>query len=61
MSAGVLGISPLLVGALSALISFVTLFAGNYLASYFVRRRIADKAAVVGGVALILIGIRQII
>ena len=60
MSAGVLEINPLLVGALSALISFMTLFAGNYLASYFIRRRIADKAAVVGGIALILIGIKQI-
>lgn len=61
ISAGTLGVSPLLVGVLSALISFVTLFAGNAAAAYFVRRRIADKAAVLGGIALILIGIRQII
>jgi len=54
-------ISPLLVGVRSALISFVTLFAGNAAAAYFVRRRVADKAAVLGGIALILIEIRQII
>lgn len=57
MSAGFLGIDPLLVGALSAIISFVALFAGNYVAEYFVKRHIADKAAIAGGMILILIGL----
>lgn len=57
MSAGVLGINPLVVGVLSAVISFVALFAGNYVAEYFVKRHIADKAAIAGGMILVLIGI----
>ncbi len=60
VSAGVLKIDPVLVGFLSALVSFVALFAGNYVADYFVRRHIADKAAIVGGLLLILIGIKQV-
>ena len=60
VSAGVLGIDPILVGFLSALISFLALFAGNYVADYFVSRHIADKAALIGGTLLILIGLKQI-
>jgi putative sporulation protein YtaF len=61
VTAGVLGVDPLLVGFLSAAISFAALFAGNYVAEFFIKRRISDKAAVVGGVALILIGLKQVI
>ena len=61
VGAGVLGIDPILVGFLSALISFLALFAGNYVAEYFVNRSIADKAAMVAGGLLILIGIKQIL
>jgi putative sporulation protein YtaF len=61
VTAGVLGINPMLVGFLSAVISFAALFAGNHVAAFFVKRRISDKATVVGGVALILIGLKQII
>ena len=60
VSAGVLGVNPLLVGFLSALISFVALFSGNYVAEFFIKRRLSDKAAFVGGVALILIGLKQV-
>ncbi len=60
VSAGVLRIDPILVGFLSALVSFIALLAGNYVADYFVKRRIADKAAVTGGLLLILIGMKQI-
>ncbi len=60
VSAGVLRIDPILVGFLSALVSFIALLAGNYVADYFVRRRIADKAAVIGGLLLILIGVKQV-
>ncbi len=61
VTAGFLGVEPLLVGALSSLVSFAALFAGNYVADFFIRRRISDRAAVVGGVALILIGLKQIV
>ncbi len=60
VSAGVLGVNPLLVGSLSALLSFVALFSGNYVADFFIKKHISDKAAFVGGVALILIGVKQV-
>ena len=60
LSAGIIGINPVLVGFLSALVSFVALWGGNYVADFFVRRRIANKAAVVGGFLLIAIGIKQV-
>ncbi len=61
ITAGVLGVNPMLVGFLSAMISFAALLVGNYLAAFFIERRISDKAAVFGGVALILIGLKQLI
>ena len=51
----------LLVGSLSAVVSFAALFAGNHLAEFFIHRRISDRAAIVGGAALILIGLKQIV
>jgi putative sporulation protein YtaF len=60
LSGGIMGVNPVLVALLSALVSFVALWAGNYLAEYFVKRNITEKAAVVGGVLLIAIGIKQI-
>ena len=60
LSAGIIGVTPLLVGFLSAVVSFVALWAGNYVAEFFVRRGIANKAAVVGGLLLIIIGIKQV-
>lgn len=60
LTAGVLGVDPLLVGFLSAVISFAALFAGNYVADFFIQKRISDKAAIIGGGALILIGVKQL-
>lgn len=60
LTAGVLGVDPLLVGVLSAAVSFTALFAGNYVADFFIQKRISDKAATIGGVALILIGVKQL-
>jgi putative sporulation protein YtaF len=60
LSAGIIGVTPVLVGFLSALISFVALWAGNYVAEFFVKRGISDKAALIGGVLLIIIGIKQV-
>ncbi|WP_330082621.1 manganese efflux pump [Methylocystis iwaonis] len=60
LTAGVLGVDPLLVGVLSAAVSFSALFAGNYVADFFIQKRISDKAATIGGVALILIGVKQL-
>ncbi len=60
VTAGVLGVAPLLVGFLSALISFAALIAGNHAADFFIKRRISDKAAFLGGIAMILIGLKQL-
>lgn len=61
VTAGVLGVNPILVGFLSSMISFAALLVGNYAATFLIERRISDKAAVFGGVALILIGLKQLI
>ena len=61
LSAGMIGLNPWLVGFLSAVVSFFALWAGNYVADIFIRRRIADKAAVVGGILLIAVGVKQVV
>jgi putative sporulation protein YtaF len=61
LSAGMIGLSPLLVGVLSAVVSFVALWTGNYVADIFINLRIADKAAVIGGISLIAIGVKQVV
>jgi putative sporulation protein YtaF len=60
LSAGIIGVDPFLVALLSALVSFVALWAGNYMAEFFVKRNIAEKAAAVGGALLIVTGIKQL-
>lgn len=60
VSAGIIGLNPFWVGLLSAVLSFVALWAGNYVAEFFTRWHIADKATVIAGILLIVIGIEQI-
>jgi putative sporulation protein YtaF len=60
LSAGIIGVSPFLVGFLSALVSFIALWSGNYVAEFFVKRGLVDRASVIGGVLLIVIGIKQV-
>ncbi len=60
LSAGIIGLNPFLVALLSAFVSFVALWAGNYMAEFFVKRGITEKAAVVGGALLIAIGVKQV-
>jgi putative sporulation protein YtaF len=59
LSAGMIGLSSFWVGLLSAVISFLALWGGNYISEYFVRWRIADRATVAAGIVLIAIGIEQ--
>ena len=61
LSAGMLGLDSFLVGLLSAVLSFVALWAGNYVSEFFVRRHLAEKATVVAGLLLIALGIEQIL
>lgn len=60
LSAGMLGLNAFLVGFLSALLSFVALWAGNHIAELFIRLKIANKATTLGGIILIAIGIEQV-
>jgi putative sporulation protein YtaF len=60
ISAGVIGLSPLWVGLLSAVINFLALWMGNYIARIFIAWNLSKKATVVAGMILIAIGIEQI-
>lgn len=61
LSAGILGVNAFLVAFLSAVLSFVALWAGNYVSALFIRLNIAEKATIVAGLVLIAIGIEQIL
>ncbi len=60
LSGGMIGLDPMLIAVLSAVVSFVIFWGGNYLSGFFVRRNLAGKAAVAGGILLILIGLSQL-
>ncbi len=61
LGAGVIGLSPLLIGLFSAIVSFLALWAGNYLADWFIQQKIAGRAAMIGGLLLIALGVKQVI
>lgn len=61
LSAGMLGLNFLLFGFMSALISFSALWAGNYITELFKKWNLGNKASVISGIALIMIGIKQVL
>ena len=61
VSAGIIGLNSFWVGFLSAVLSFLALWAGNYIAEFFIKWNLSQKATVVAGTILIAIGIEQII
>lgn len=61
ISAGILGINPYLVGALSAAVSFLALWGGNHFAVFFARWRMANNAGLLGGLLLIGLGVKQVV
>ena len=61
LSAGMIGLNALLVGFLSAVLSFIALSAGNRAAEFFIRKNISGKAAIAGGMILIAIGLEQML
>ena len=61
MSAGMIGLNSFWVGFLSAMLSFLALWAGNHIAPFFVRWHLSRKASVAGGLLLLALGIEQII
>lgn len=60
LSAGILGINWLLMGLLSALISWLIFWAGNQLTDYIKKADWGTKAPVVAGLILIIIGVKQL-
>lgn len=61
LGAGMMRLNSVYVGAFSALISFAALWAGNYINVFFEKWNLGNKATILAGVALILIGIKQIL
>jgi len=61
LGAGMIGLNSLLVGFFSAVISFIALWAGNYITGIFLRGRLGNAATIVAGLVLIAIGIEQVI
>jgi ferredoxin len=60
LSAGMIGINAFAMGFLSAVVNFIALWAGNYVAEFFMRYNLHRKAGFLGGIILIAIGIEQI-
>lgn len=60
-SAGMLGLNIYFIGFLSALISFLALLAGDFVYRFFRKFNLGEKANVISGILLILIGIKQIL
>ena len=61
LSAGMIGLNSFFVGFFSAIISFLALWAGNYITEFFNKWNLGKKATILAGVLLILIGIKQVI
>ncbi|MDE2604892.1 MAG: manganese efflux pump [Burkholderiales bacterium] len=60
MSAGMLGLDPFLIGALSAALSFLALWAGNYVAELFARGKGDRRMTTIAGILLIALGLHQV-
>jgi len=61
VSAGMIGLIPFWVGLSSALVNFVIMWGGNYMAETFIRWNLSHRATVVAGMILIAIGIEQVL
>lgn len=61
LSAGMIGLNSFFVGFFSAVISFLALFAGNYITDFFKRWNLEKRATIFSGLILILIGIKQVL
>lgn len=61
LSAGIIGLNSFFIGIFSAVLSFVALWAGNYITILFKKFDIGNKATVTAGLVLILIGIGQVL
>lgn len=60
-SAGMMGLNMFYMGLMSALVSFLALWTGNYISVLLNKYGLSKKAAVASGIALILIGLKQVV
>jgi putative sporulation protein YtaF len=60
LSAGMIGLNVIFVGLLSAILSFTALWAGNFITTFFRKLKIGNKANLIAGLLLIILGIKQI-
>ncbi|KZL90657.1 hypothetical protein CLMAG_35570 [Clostridium magnum DSM 2767] len=60
-SSGIIGSNSYFVGVFSAVVSFVALWSGNYLTVFLNRYNIENKAIILYGTILIIIGAKQIL
>ena len=61
LSAGIIGLNSFFIGLFSAILSFVALWAGNYITILFKKFDIGNKATITAGLVLIIIGIGQVL
>lgn len=61
ISAGMIGLNSLIVGLMSAVISFGCLWAGNYVTKFISKRFSPKSASTIAGIVLIVIGLTQVI
>lgn len=61
VSAGVIGLNFIFVGLLSAVISFLSLWLGNYITDFLNKWDFGKKANIIAGIVLIIIGIVEFI
>lgn len=61
LSAGMIGLNCIFVGFFSAVVSFLALWSGNHITRFLNKWNLGDKAKVISGILLILIGIKQVL
>jgi putative sporulation protein YtaF len=61
LSAGMIGLNSFFIGFFSAVLSFAALWAGNYITDLFKKFGLGNKATIVAGLVLMIIGINQVL
>jgi putative Mn2+ efflux pump MntP len=61
MSVGLVGYNPFMVGFAFFVVSYLIFLSGNYLIKYTAKLKIGNKATIISGIILIIIGITQAI
>lgn len=61
LSAGMIGLNSFFIGFFSAVLSFAALWAGNYITDLFKKFGFENKATIIAGLVLMIIGINQVL